>query len=1028
MKREFNLVLLFLIISLLSSTFIFSTPKLKPISRTNNDKINPISSDPSFISVDKHIVSGTQDNPPFDDDNLRADDGSYDSTSFIEGDPDYAFKDTVSSAFVLPIPLTAIWGTNDGGPFVFSDAYKDKDGIYLYMWASFGFVLAGDLDEYPGYLTFYWGDYTNIGANIHPHVFEIQIDYGVMADTLPNIFINSQNLMLYAVADNGSAVATLIAANPVDGKYEEGTWIINSGPVFERVKEGGYIKRMALQMYCGEQILSYTWLNVDYLDIYYRYHVYDVFFYYDLDFSGDNLGSITQFDLTIDLEETVLFTGLYLWDYITTSWDFIDFVGPLTTFPKKFSITSEADHYIDGMDHMIVAISRFGYFDARPYTDYQIKVDLLRIDVPPPDPPQNVQIDQGIKHIFLTWDIPNSYGTPIIQYNVYRGITPGGSKSLLGTTTSNWFNDTEAGDHINEKFYYVISATSSLGEGENSTEVHGMAYDQPFVEWLSPDEGTTVIFPYNQTDISNEWIIFNFEYDWTELTDVELIIEGQNLGSVWGKNSVRLYPYNPSWEGGPINATLIGSTTMGGTTNDTREFTFLRTVLERVDKLDDGQDTIGQLLYLILHDPSGDESYSGFNETATLSIGVGYEITTLGAEDIELLLNMNFFELGSGGSPLLSENETEEEGFDFRFEVSDATSLTSNQESDDPDYIGPGYGDMYWGETWIFKWELNATWKVYSDATTAYEDPKIYYGIVRESETLVNKDSAPQNWIDQNPVYDNWEDVVWHDLLYCDEDKVYIDNYLVTNTLNQSQSFQFQIDQTVADDLEIGTNIINITELRKNYAETALAHSYETNYHIYDNEPGDWIVQEVGIDRRFGTYIFNTSSLCQTSQPYEHSTKDYVAPVIENPNIVYDSNEDSQAPCYDDSPYVTVDVSDEGEIQEVILMYSINNGTTWESVTLSEQAANPGTWGGSIPAQPENTTVSWYIVARDSYNNNQTRKDLNSGLPFTYKVVKKFEVISGIPGYSIIFILPITIVIIMALVVIYHKKTVKYKK
>jgi hypothetical protein len=1033
-KNKFKLGLLFLIISLLFGTFVLSAPKLTLISRSDNDGKSENDSDllnssPSFVSVDKTIIAGTQDDPPFDEDNLRTSDDSSDSTSFAEAeDPDIALKDTLTNPFVLPVPITAIWGTTDKGPFIFSEAYKDKDGKYLYMWASFGFaLLTSDPDEYtysiPVPLTFFWGQYSNIAENAHPHVFEIQIDYGVMADTAPNNFINSHYLMLYAYADNGSAVATMIATDPVDERYEEGTWIINSGPVFDRVKEGGYILKMALQMLCGEQILSYTWLNVDYVDIYYKINVYDVAFYYDLDFSGYHLGSITQFDLNIDLKETVLFTGLYLWDYTTSSWDFLNFVGPLTTFPKKFSITIDADHYFDASDHMRVAISRFRYYDARPYTDYQIKVDLVRIDIPPPDPPQNVQVDQGIKYIYLTWDVPNSYGTPITHYNVYRGDTAGGSKSLLGTTSNDWFNDTEAGDHINEEFYYVISATSSVGEGSNSTEVHGMSYDAPFVEWLSPDEGATVIFPYNETDISNEWIMFNFEYDWTELYDVELIIEGQNFGSVWGKNSIRLYPYDPLWDGEFVNATLIGYKTMGGITNDTREFKFLRTVTEAEEILDVGQDIIGQQLYLILHDPNGDESYSGFNETTTFSIGVNHEITTIGAEDIELLVSMDLFEMGTGASSLVTENETEETGFDFRFEVSDATSLTSNQESVDPAYIGPGYGDTYWGETWIFKWELKATWRVYSDSSTSYEEPELYYGIVREAETLISDASAPQNWRDKNVVYDNWEDVMWYDLLYCDEDKVYINNFLILDTLNESQSFVFQIDPDVAEDLEIGTEI-NITETRKNYAETALAHIYMTNYHIYDNEPGDWIVQNVGIDTRFGTYVFNTSSLTQTSEPFEHNTNDYIAPVIENPDVDYDSNDDDQFPCYDDSPIVTVEVSDEGEVQEVILMYSINNGTSWDSVVFSEQVDNPGTWEGTIPAQPENTIVLWYLIARDSYGNNQTRKDLNTGLPFTYIVIKKptSEEEPFIPSYSLTFMLPITIVTIMAIIIIFRKK------
>ncbi|GAI22995.1 unnamed protein product, partial [marine sediment metagenome] len=275
------------------------------------------------------------------------------------------------------------------------------------------------------------------------------------------------------------------------------------------------------------------------------------------------------------------------------------------------------------------------------------------------------------------------------------------------------------------------------------------------------------------------------------------------------------------------------------------------------------------------------------------------------------------------------------------------------------------------GETWIFSWVLNATWRVFSDGNDRYEEPEMYYGIIRETETLVSDANAPQNWRDKNPVYDNWEDVVWHETLYCDEDRAYKDNNIVSDTVNRSQSFQFQIDPSVAASLGIGTEL-NITETRRNYAETALAHTHETSYHIFDNEPGDWIVQEVGIDKRFGTYIFNTSSLCQTSEPYEHNTNDYISPVIENPDIVYDSNGDLQGPCYDDSPIVNLELFDEDGIQEALIMYSIDNGTIWSSVALSEQVANPGTWEGAIPAQAENTTIFWYITTKDYSDNNAT--------------------------------------------------------
>ncbi|MFX0136037.1 MAG: hypothetical protein ACFFDN_20520, partial [Candidatus Hodarchaeota archaeon] len=253
LKNKFRLIILFLIITSLSSSFILTAPKLNQNSNADNnleseDDIAPIKSEPIFVSAGKTIVAGTQDDPPFDENDIKTDDGVSDSTSFVVGDPQTAFKDTVATPQITVSPGTLIWGTTDLGPFLWSNAYKDKDGQFLYIWASRGwFLLTLDPDEYPGTIGMIWGQYSDIGANIHPHVFNIQINYGVMADTLPNNFLgSSHSFALWAYADDLSYDFTIVAANPVDQKYEEGVWNINSGPVFDRVKAGGYIKWMGL--------------------------------------------------------------------------------------------------------------------------------------------------------------------------------------------------------------------------------------------------------------------------------------------------------------------------------------------------------------------------------------------------------------------------------------------------------------------------------------------------------------------------------------------------------------------------------------------------------------------------------------------------------------------------------------------------------------------------------------------------------------------------------------------------------------
>lgn len=60
---------------------------------------------------------------------------------------------------------------------------------------------------------------------------------------------------------------------------------------------------------------------------------------------------------------------------------------------------------------------------------------------------------------------------------------------------------------------------------------------------------------------------------------------------------------------------------------------------------------------------------------------------------------------------------------------------------------------------------------------------------------------------------------------------------------------------------------------------------------------------------------------------------------------------------------VNVSVSSTDTITYVILQYSLDNGTTWENVTMSESA---GVYEGTIPGRPNNQEVLWRIVAGDT--------------------------------------------------------------
>ena len=676
---------------------------------------------------------------------------------------------------------------------------------------------------------------------------------------------------------------------------------------------------------------------------------------------------------------------------------------------------------------MKIRFDRGLYYDIRPPGEYQITIDQIQIDLKPPDKPLNVEVNQGINHVLLSWDIPIDNGAPIIHYNVYRGEIVGGSKTFIGNSAINEFNDTTG--VIGTLYYYIIRAENMIGESENSTEVFGKSYDQPFIEWITPYEGATVVFPFNESDDAGNWIIFNFTYDWAELDNVILEIGNgsgtKNYTSIgWGDTSIRPYPY----VNGSITATLYGYNNSILLTTDTIHINFVRIIAEVIERLDFGTKTLGQQLYLILHDPHGDNSYTSFTETTTLSIGIGHVITTAEASHLSVGVDFSLFGIDIGASAQTTTTETEEEGFDFRFEVSDITTFTSNQESDNPDYIGPGYGDAYWGESWNFKWELNATRRVYSNASNVvqYESPKFWYGIIRMAETLINDLNAPANWRNQNPTHNGGAGAEWIDTLNNYGGIPYENTHIVTNTVGRSKSFEIEIEESVAasigiDWFSIGGSL-TFTETVKNYVEVGLAHTIETSYRIHDDDPTDHIIQEMGIDTKFGTYIFSSYPFaCETSLPLEHNTYDYLPPILAFPIIDLDTDNDMIGPTTADSPYITVDIFEEGGVQNALINYSIDNGLNWSVIHLQEQLANPGTWAASIPAQPVNTMVKWYIMAWDDAGGRSIRMNA-TGLPFSYSVLPKPSDAAAIPGYSAVSIISITIIAVVAITVIHYRK------
>jgi len=124
-----------------------------------------------------------------------------------------------------------------------------------------------------------------------------------------------------------------------------------------------------------------------------------------------------------------------------------------------------------------------------------------------PDPPVNLTAEAGDGMAILSWLPPiDDGGSPVTNYTIYRGTSPGGEVFLADV--GNVLNYTDGGLMNGQAYYYRVSATNAEGEGNLSNEVSVTPSPSPrapagidaflsgnlenvTVSWsLSPDDGT----------------------------------------------------------------------------------------------------------------------------------------------------------------------------------------------------------------------------------------------------------------------------------------------------------------------------------------------------------------------------------------------------------------------------------------------------------------------------------------------------------------------------------------------------------
>ena len=161
---------------------------------------------------------------------------------------------------------TGAFGSTDAGLWYFTDAYKYDDAKYLYLESTWG-------NDYPGTISMTWGAYGDFDDSIAANIDSISINYEIWADSYVGVLDESTDLSLLAYDEQGHMTFHTIASTPGHQVHYTGIWTISSGPIFDAVKAGGYIKNMGVSMYSDEELWTFTWINIDYVDINYNYMI-----------------------------------------------------------------------------------------------------------------------------------------------------------------------------------------------------------------------------------------------------------------------------------------------------------------------------------------------------------------------------------------------------------------------------------------------------------------------------------------------------------------------------------------------------------------------------------------------------------------------------------------------------------------------------------------------------------------------------------------------------------------------------------
>ncbi|MFX1589488.1 MAG: NosD domain-containing protein, partial [Promethearchaeota archaeon] len=188
-----------------------------------------------------------------------------------------------------------LWGTAFprvvGDSSLIAPALSTKDNWNLFLEADNQYYSLWDGLQWfpaPNWVNIRWGNYDNIVSGTHQFLTRIRINYRIMAEGgwKPYNYLDQAGPLILRVYDDvGNSQQIGLVDLPgdqiyYDTSYNRAPWDITSGPVFDRVKQGGYIKSCEALMWVYEPAsvispifpyytLTIVWVNIDFLDIAY---------------------------------------------------------------------------------------------------------------------------------------------------------------------------------------------------------------------------------------------------------------------------------------------------------------------------------------------------------------------------------------------------------------------------------------------------------------------------------------------------------------------------------------------------------------------------------------------------------------------------------------------------------------------------------------------------------------------------------------------------------------------------------------